>query len=245
MPDIFSRTRLLLGDEALSKLAHSHVIVFGVGGVGGYAAETLARSGVGAIDLVDDDEVSPTNINRQIIATTSVIGMQKVYVMAQRVRDINPDCVVVAHQCFYLPATASQFDFARYDYVVDAVDTVTAKLQLIAAAKAADTPIICSMGAANKLDPMAFRIADINQTSVCPLARIIRKEARKRGLGHFKVVYSTEPSREPQLPEDWKNEQRPGSSSRSLPGSVAWVPPAAGLLLAAEVVQDLIGKSDR
>lgn len=237
----FSRTRLLLGDEALRKLAASRVIVFGVGGVGGYAVEALARSGVGALDLVDDDEVSPTNINRQIIATQSTVGLQKVEVMAQRVRDINPSCKVIAHQCFYLPETAGEFDFSRYDYVVDAVDTITAKLHLIAASKKADVPIICSMGAANKLDPMAFRVSDINQTRVCPLARIIRKEARKRGLGHFKVVYSTEPALTPELPSNWKDEQREGSRARSLPGSVAWVPPAAGLLLASEVVKDLVG----
>ena len=240
MQDRFSRTRLLLGSDALGKLASSRVIVFGVGGVGGYAVEALARSGVGALDLVDDDEVSLTNINRQIIATSSTIGRQKVDVMAERVRDINPNCKVVAHRCFYLPETSNRFDFAHYDYVVDAVDTVTAKLKLISAAKEAGVPIICRMGAANKLDPTAFRVDDIYKTSICPLARIIRKEARKRGLGHFKVVYSTEPALTPMLPDNWRDEQREGSSSRSLPGSVAWVPPAAGFALASEVVRDLI-----
>lgn len=235
-----SRTSLLLGDDALEKLARARVIVFGVGGVGGYVVEVLARSGIGALDLVDDDKISASNINRQIVATTDVVGKQKVEVAAERMKRINPACKVTTHQCFYLPATADKFDFAQYDYVVDAVDTVTAKLQLIAAAKAAGTPIICCMGTANKFDPMAFRVADINKTSICPLARIIRKEARKRGLGHFKAVFSTEPALKPELPENWREELRPDSSSRSLPGSVAWVPPAAGLLLASEVVKDLI-----
>lgn len=240
MDDRFSRTQLLLGDEAMRKLANARVIVFGVGGVGGYVVEALARSGLGALDLVDDDTVSLTNINRQIIATESALGQSKVDAMARRVADINPTCKVTTHACFYLPSTADSFDFTRYDYVIDAVDTVTAKLSLIAAAKEAGVPIICSMGAANKLDPTAFRVDDISRTSICPLARIIRKEARKRGLGHFKVVYSTEPALTPSLPENWREEQREGSSARSLPGSVAWVPPAAGLALAAEVVKDLI-----
>lgn len=237
----FSRTQLLVGDQALDKLANASVIVFGIGGVGGYVVEALARCGIGALDLVDDDEVSLTNINRQIIATTSTIGRPKVEAMAERVTDINPTCTVTTHQCFYLPQTADRFDLAQYDYVVDAVDTVTAKLRIIQAAKEADVPVISSMGAANKLDPTAFRVADVDKTSICPLARIIRKEARQRGLGHFKVVFSTEPALKPDLPDGWQAEQRPGSSSRSLPGSIAFVPSAAGLVLAAEVVKDLIG----
>lgn len=245
MDDWLSRTRLLLSDEALDKLAQARVIVFGMGGVGGYVVEMLARSGIGTLDLVDDDEISESNVNRQIIATTSVIGRQKAEVMAERVRDINPSCNVVAHKCFYLPATADEFDFSQFDYVVDAVDTVTAKLQLITAAKDTGTPIICSMGAANRLDPMAFKVADITRTSVCPLSRIVRKEAQKRGLGHFKVVYSTEPVRKPHLATGEQFERRPGSSNRAVLGSVAWVPPAAGLLLASEVMKDLLADDRR
>ena len=237
----FSRTGMLLGAEAVERLAASHVIVFGIGGVGGFATEALARAGVGHLDLVDDDVVGITNLNRQVVGLTSTLGQPKAEVMAERVRDINPACVVTAHRCFYLPETADRFDLSTYDYVIDAVDTVTAKLHLIGRAKEADTPVISSMGAANKLDPTAFEVADINKTSVCPLARIIRKEARKRGLGHFKVVYSTEPAIKPQGQADLERELRPGSSNRSLPGSVSFVPPVAGLILAGEVVKDLVG----
>ena len=241
----FSRTSMLLGAEAMDRLAEAHVILFGVGGVGGFAAEALARAGVGHLDLVDDDVVGITNLNRQIVGLTSTLGLQKAEVMAERVRDINPSCEVTAHRCFYLPETAGRFDLSSYDYVIDAVDTVTAKLHLIGRAKEAGTPVISSMGAANKLDPTAFVVADISKTSVCPLARIIRKEARKRGLGHFKVVYSTEPAIEPQGKADLERELRPGSSNRSLPGSVSFVPPVAGLILAGEVVKDLAGIEER
>lgn len=241
----FSRTSMLLGAEAMDRLAEAHVILFGVGGVGGFAAEALARAGVGHLDLVDDDVVGITNLNRQIVGLTSTLGLQKAEVMAERVRDINPSCKVTAHRCFYLPETADRFDLSSYDYVIDAVDTVTAKLLLIGRAKEAGTPVISSMGAANKLDPTAFVVADISKTSVCPLARIIRKEARKRGLGHFKVVYSTEPAIEPQGEADLERELRPGSSNRSLPGSVSFVPPVAGLILAGEVVKDLAGIEER
>lgn len=241
MSERFSRTALLLGEDALNKLAEARVIVFGIGGVGGYAAEALARSGVGSLTLVDNDDISESNINRQIVALTSTVGMSKAQAMAARVADINPACRVSVHECFYLPQTADRFDLSAYDYVVDAVDTVTAKLQLIRAAKEAGTPIISSMGAANKLDPCAFRVDDIDKTSICPLARIIRKEARKRGLGHFKVVYSTEPALTPHLDEGWRDELPEGSTRRSLPGSVAFVPPVAGLILAGEVVKDLVG----
>lgn len=241
----FSRTGMLLGAEAMDRLAEAHVILFGVGGVGGFAAEALARTGVGHLDLVDDDVVGITNLNRQIVGLTSTLGLQKAEVMAERVRDINPSCEVTAHRCFYLPETADRFDLSSYDYVIDAVDTVTAKLHLIGRAKEAGTPVISSMGAANKLDPTAFVVADISKTSVCPLARIIRKEARKRGLGHFKVVYSTEPAIEPQGEADLERELRPGSSNRSLPGSVSFVPPVAGLILAGEVVKDLAGIEER
>lgn len=230
-------------------LEASRVAVFGLGGVGGYAAEALARSGVGSLDLIDHDCVSLTNINRQIIATTSTVGTPKVEVMAQRIADINPACRVTAHQCFYLPDTADTIDFADFDYVVDAVDTVTAKLLLIQRAHEAGVPIISSMGTANKLDPTALEVADIYDTSICPLAKIIRKECRKRGVEHLKVVYSKEPAQVPseQAQEAYRAEAltaqpaTPDTFGRSgIPGSTAFVPPAAGLILASEVVKDLI-----
>lgn len=246
----FSRTQLVLGPDAMTALDRAHVAVFGIGGVGGYCAEALARAGVGALDLIDDDLVCLTNVNRQIIATISSVGQYKVDVMAERIADINPLCRVTVHKCFYLPATADQFDFSKYDYVVDAVDTVTAKLQLIERAKESGTPIISCMGAANKIDPTAFEVADIYETSVCPLAKIIRKECRKRGIGHLKVVYSKEPSRRPYedasiscrmnciCPDE---AQRHCTDRRDIPGSVSFVPPVAGLILAGEVVKDLTG----
>ena len=249
MPERFSRTQLLLGPEAMNALANSRVIVFGLGGVGGYATEALARCGVGAIDIVDDDVVGVTNINRQIIATSSSLGRNKVDVMAERIRDINPDCRVTAHKCFYLPATADGFDFARYDYVLDAVDTITAKLQIIERARATDTPVISSMGTAYKLDPTAFEVADIYETSICPLARIIRKECRKRGIDRLKVVYSKEPPHErfggtrleDVLQEAGTTDDGGHRVGRAgIPASIAFVPPAAGLAMAAEVVKDLI-----
>lgn len=237
LSDAFSRTELLLGTDAMQRLAKASVIVFGVGGVGGFVVEALARSGVGRIDVVDDDEVAPSNVNRQILATAQTMGRPKVEVAAERIRSINPNCKAVAHRCFYLPQTADRFDLSTYDYVVDAVDTVTAKLHIIARAKAAGVPVISSMGAANKLDPCAFRVADIDKTSICPLARIIRKEARKRGLGHFKVVFSTE---EPVVRRGLDSEPGDPHPRRSgTPGSVAFVPSVAGLILAGEVVRDL------
>lgn len=250
MSERFSRTQLLLGQEAMRRLATSRVIVFGIGGVGGYATEALARSGIGAIDVVDDDVVGITNLNRQIIATESTLGKAKVEVAAARIHDINPACRVTQHKCFFLPATAERFDFSSYDYVLDAVDTITAKLQLIEQAHVASTPIISCMGAANKLDPTAFEVADIYDTSICPLAKVIRKECRKRGIEHLKVVYSKEPVHErfggTQL-EDVRREEgttddgghRVGRAG--IPGSVSFVPPTAGLAMAAEVVKDLAG----
>ena len=250
MPDRFSRTQLLLGDDAMGKLAHSHVAVFGIGGVGGYATEALARCGVGAIDVVDDDAVGITNINRQVIAADSTLGRAKADVMAERIRDINPHCKVTPIKCFYLPATADQFDFSQYDYVLDAVDTVTAKLQLIERAHEAGTPIISSMGTAYKLDPTAFEVADIYETSICPLARIIRKECRKRGIGHLKVVYSKEEPHERFGGTQLADVQREAGTTddgghrvgrAGIPASIAFVPPAAGLAMASEVVKDLTG----
>lgn len=239
MPERFTRTQMLLGAQAMEALAASRVIVFGIGGVGGAAAEALARSGVGAIDLVDHDDISITNINRQIAATTSVVGKPKAQVMAERIADINPGCTVTVHPFIYLRDTADHIDLASYDYIVDAVDTVTAKLLIIERAQAAGTPVISSMGTANKLDPTRFEVADIYSTSVCPLAKIIRKEARKRGLAGFKVVYSREEALVPQL--DGDDPERP-AGRRSTPGSVSFVPPVAGCILAAEVVKDLIAE---
>lgn len=240
MEDIFARTRLLLGDEGLARLAASRVAVFGVGGVGGFAVEALARSGVGALDLVDSDTVDSTNLNRQIIATLPVVGRPKVEVAAERVASINPACTVQAHRCFFLPETTGIFDFAAYDYVIDAVDTVSAKIALVEAARAAGIPIISSMGAGNKLDPTAFRVADIFETSVDPLARVMRRELRRRGIDGLKVVYSTESPRPPAAtPEAVKDGSRPA------PGSVAFVPSVAGLILGGEVVRDLAGAVEK
>ncbi|MCR2028506.1 tRNA threonylcarbamoyladenosine dehydratase [Adlercreutzia muris] len=240
MEDIFARTRLLLGDEGLARLAASRVAVFGVGGVGGFAVEALARSGVGALDLVDSDTVDSTNLNRQIIATLPAVGRPKVEVAAERVASINPACTVRAHRCFFLPETTGIFDFAAYDYVIDAVDTVSAKIALVEAARAAGIPIISSMGAGNKLDPTAFRVADIFETSVDPLARVMRRELRRRGIDGLKVVYSTESPRPPAAtPEAVKDGSRPA------PGSVAFVPSVAGLILGGEVVRDLAGAVEK
>lgn len=240
MEDIFARTRLLLGDEGLARLAASRVAVFGVGGVGGFAVEALARSGVGALDLVDSDTVESTNLNRQIIATLPAVGRPKVEVAAERVASINPACTVRAHRCFFLPETTGIFDFAAYDYVIDAVDTVSAKIVLVEAARAAGIPIISSMGAGNKLDPTAFRVADIFETSVDPLARVMRRELRRRGIDGLKVVYSTESPRPPAAtPEAVKDGSRPA------PGSVAFVPSVAGLILGGEVVRDLAGAVEK
>lgn len=241
MPDPFMRTELLLGAPAMEQLARARVAVFGLGGVGGAAVEALSRSRVGALDLIDNDQVEPSNINRQFVAATSTVGKDKVAVMAARVHDINLSCRVTTHRCFYLPDTADQFDFRDYDYVVDAVDTVTAKLQLIMRATACGTPIISCMGTGNKLDPTAFRVADISETSVCPLAKIIRKELRKRGIEHLKVVYSTEPPIPANALGLTPNSDNPPTDHgrRSIPGSVAFVPPVAGMILAGEVVRDL------
>ena len=236
MREEFVRTAMLLGEEAIEKLRKARVAVFGVGGVGGYTVEALARCGVGALDLIDSDTVSRSNINRQILATCSTVGMLKVDAAKTRVLDINPDCMVTTYPIFYLPETAEQFDFTQYDYIVDCIDTVTGKLQLVERAVAAGTPIICSMGTGNKLDPSAFRVADIAKTSMCPLARIMRKELKKRGIGHIKVVYSQEEALTPAVDE----EELKRTGKRQIPGSVAFVPGAAGLVLAGAVVKDLI-----
>lgn len=225
----FSRSALLLGPDALDRLAAARVAVFGVGGVGGYAAEALGRGGVGAIDLVDSDTVAESNLNRQIVALRSTIGQSKVEVMRQRLLDISPRCAIVCHNVFFGPETADRFDFAQYDYVVDAIDTVSAKLLLIERCRAAGTPVVSCMGAGNKFDPTAFEVADIYETSVCPLARVMRHELRKRGIPSLRVVYSKEP---PAMP----------SASAAQPiGSVSFVPGVAGLILAGEVVKGIAG----
>lgn len=238
MADQYSRTRLLLGEEGIDKLRSARVILFGLGGVGGYAAEALARAGIGCIDLVDDDTVSLTNLNRQLLATHSSIGQYKVDVAAQRIKDIDPSIEVRTFRTFYLPETAEQFDFSQYDYVLDAIDTVTGKLALIAQAKAAGTKVISCMGTGNKLDATGFKVADISKTSGCALARIMRKECGKRGIKGVKVVYSEELPIEPM--EIGETEpQREGSSRRSTPGSTPFVPGVAGLIMAGEVIKEL------
>lgn len=244
----FSRTELLFGREAMERLAAARVAVFGIGGVGGYTVEALARSGVGALDLIDDDRICLTNINRQLLATRNSVGKYKVDEAEQRILSINPKCVVTTYKTFYLPSTEGEFDFTQYDYIVDAIDTVSGKLALIVNAQAAGTPIISSMGAGNKLDPTAFRVADIYKTSVDPLARVIRRECRKRGIDHLKVVYSQEQAIRPI--EDMEISCRnhcicpPGTARkctdrRDIPGSTAFVPSVVGLIAAGEVIKDL------
>ena len=242
MENQFSRTELLFGKKAMEKFAGSRVAVFGIGGVGGYTTEALVRSGIGEIDLIDSDRVSLTNLNRQIIALRSTVGKYKVDIMQERIMDINPDIKVHVHKCFYLPETKDQFDFSKYDYVVDAVDTVTAKIQLVMEAKEAGVPIISSMGAGNKLDPAAFQVADIYKTSVCPLAKVMRRELKSRGIKKLKVVYSQElPIKpNPEAISAYQAEETPEESrKRSIPGSAAFVPSVAGLIIAGEVLKDL------
>lgn len=244
----FSRTELLLGKEAMEVLSRSRVAVFGIGGVGGYTVEALARSGVGAIDLIDDDKVCLTNLNRQLIATRKTIGKYKVEAMRDRILEINPEAKVNVHQCFFLPETKEEFDFSGYSYVVDAVDTVTAKIELVLCAQAAGVPIISSMGAGNKLNPAEFQVADIYKTSVCPLAKVMRRELKKRNVKHLKVVYSQEKPLQPI--EDMAiscrtncicppGAQRKCTERRAIPGSNAFVPPVVGLIIASEVIKDL------
>ncbi len=257
MRTAWERTAYLLGEEALETLSKKHVAIFGVGGVGGYVTEALGRCGIGRFTLVDNDTVSESNINRQIIATYDTIGRQKTEVMAERLRSVNPEVTVEVRNCFFLPETAKEFDFSAYDYVVDAVDTVTAKLELIACAKAAHVPVISSMGTGNKLDPSRFEIADISKTSVCPLAKVMRKELKQRGITGVKVLYSKEEPIKPSYPEvvsengngnrdkdingnNGKSANQGAKRAKAVPGSIAFVPSAAGLRIAAEVVKDLL-----
>lgn len=249
MLNAFSRTELLLGKEAMEKLAASRVAVFGIGGVGGYVVEALVRSGIGAVDLIDDDKVCLTNINRQIYATRKTLGQYKVDVASERIRDINPNVIVRTYKTFYTPETAAEFDFHAYDYVVDAIDTVTGKIGLVMQAAEAHTPIISSMGAGNKMDPSAFEVADIYKTSVCPLARVMRYELKRRGIQKLKVVYSKEKPLTPIADIEGScaancicppGTARTCAQRRQIPGSNSFVPSAAGLILAGEVIKDLI-----
>lgn len=246
----FSRTQLLYGEEAMQRLSSLRVAVFGIGGVGGYTVEALARSGIGALDLIDDDKVCLTNINRQILATRKTVGKYKVDVAAERVHEINPDCEVRTYKTFFLPDTQDMFDFTDYDYVVDAIDTVTGKLAIIEKAKTAKTPVISSMGAGNKINASMFEVADIYQTSICPLAKVMRRECKKRGIESLKVVYSKEKPIRPL--EDMSISCRkhcicpPGTvrkctERRDIPGSTAFVPSVVGLIIAGEVINDLVG----
>lgn len=237
MTDQFSRTRLLFDRPAMQKLANARVAVFGIGGVGGYVVEALARIGIGTLDLIDNDRVCLSNLNRQIIATHKTIGQYKVDAAAERVAEINPQCVVHKHKVFYLPETQNQFDFSQYDYVVDCIDTVAGKISLVLAAEEAGTPIISAMGAGNKVNPAMFAVADIYQTSICPLAHVMRKELRKRGIKKLKVVYSQEKPLKP-LPEADVAHQE-NSGKRTTPGSTSFVPPVVGLIIAGEVIKDL------
>lgn len=242
MQNQFSRTELLLGKDGMERLRRARVAVFGVGGVGGYTVEALARSGIGTLELIDNDRVCQTNINRQILATRRTVGQFKVDAARERILDINPDANVYTHKTFFTPQTAAQFDFSQYDYVVDAIDTMAGKLELAQRAQKAGVPIISSMGAGNKMDPSAFQVADIYDTSVCPLARIMRRELRRRGIERLKVVYSREPPMTPaggaDSPPDGAGE---GSRRRQTPGSNAFVPAVAGLIIAGEVIRDLTG----
>ena len=246
----FSRSALLFGEDGMEKLKNARVAVFGVGGVGGYVVEALARSGVGTLDIIDDDKVCLTNINRQIIATRKTVGKYKVDVMKERILDINPKAVVNTYQCFFMPDNAADFSFDQYDYVVDAIDTVTAKIELVMQAQKAGTKIICSMGAGNKMNPAMFEVTDVYKTSVCPLAKVMRKELKARGVKKLKVVYSKEPALKPK--EDMASSCKTGcicppgaerkcTNRRSIPGSNAFVPATVGLIIASEVVKDIIG----
>ena len=240
--DAYSRTRLLLGQDGMEKLKNAHIAVFGLGGVGGYVVEALARCGVGTLELIDHDTVSLSNINRQILATRETVGMEKSEAARLRVQAIDPEIKVIAWHQFFGPDTKAEFDFSQYTYVVDAIDTVTGKLALVQAAREENVPILCCLGTGNKLDPTAFRIGDIYETSVCPLARIMRKECRRRGIEKLKVLYSLEEPIKPDIdPEDPILQEMP-EGRNALPGSVSFVPAAAGLIIAGQVIRDIVGK---
>lgn len=237
----FSRSELIFGHDNMEKIFSSRVAVFGIGGVGGHVVEALARTGVGTLDIIDNDTVAESNINRQVVATHSTVGRYKVDVARERILDINPNAVVNAYRTFYLPENASEFDFTMYDYVVDAIDTVTGKLMLISQAMEAGVPVISSMGAGNKVDPTAFRVADISETSVCPLAKVMRRELKKRGIDHLKVVYSTEKPRKPLADDKTIAGEKIKANRDCPPGSNAFVPSVVGLIIAGEVIKDITG----
>ena len=237
MTDRFSRTAMLLGSDAMEKLSKAHVAIFGLGGVGGYIAEALARSGVGALDLIDSDTVSITNLNRQILALEDTVGMLKTDAAKNRIMQINPQCIVKTYSVFYMPENSSEFDFTKYDYIADAIDTVTAKIELVVNAQSCGTPIISSMGTGNKLNPAELEVADIYSTSVCPLARVMRYELKRRGIKKLKVVYSKE---KPLAPISGICSEEGGE--RNIPGSTAFVPAAAGMIIASEIVKDICAK---
>lgn len=239
MQEQFSRIEILLGAEAMARLQNARVAVFGIGGVGGHTVEALARSGVGTLDIIDNDTVAVSNLNRQIIATHKTLGQYKVDAAKERLLEINPDMTVNTYQCFYLPETADQFDFTQYDYIVDAIDTVAGKINLVEQAKAAGVPIISSMGAGNKLDPTAFRVTDIYKTNVCPLAKVMRRELKKRGIKKLKVVYSEEQPIAAKNDLGEKERVESGLKKRYIPGSTAFVPSVVGLIIAGEVIKDL------
>ena len=232
MNEQFSRTARMLGENSIKRLSHCRVAVFGIGGVGGHAVEALARAGIGAIDIIDSDTVNISNINRQAVAAHSTVGRPKVDVMCDRIKDINPDCTVTQHQCFYLPETAESFDFTKFNYILDCVDTVAAKIDIICRAKDSGVPVISAMGAGNKLDPTAFRVADIFETKVCPLARIMRTNLKKKGIKSLKVVYSEE--------KPIESTEKDPETGRSIPASVPFVPPVVGLIMAGEVIKDIL-----
>jgi tRNA A37 threonylcarbamoyladenosine dehydratase len=242
IPLEFSRTQLLIGCEGIHKLQNAAVAVFGLGGVGSFVVEALARAGVGTLSICDNDKIAPSNINRQLIALHSTLGMQKADAVEARIHDINPNCKVEKHLCFYTPENADEFDLSRYDYIVDAVDMVTAKLELAVRATKAGVPMISSMGAGNKMDPTKFEVADISETSVCPLARVMRRELRARGVEHLKVVYSKEPPLRPRQEEtSGQPKEAQSFARRATPGSVPFVPSVAGLIIAGEVIKDITG----
>ena len=243
MKELFVRTQLTFGSENMKKLADSRVIVFGIGGVGSYVVEALVRSGLGSIDIVDKDTVDISNINRQLYALTSTVGRYKVDVAEERIHDINPDCKVIKYRTFFLPETADEFDFSKYDYIVDCIDTVKGKIEIVMKANAVKKPVICSMGAGNKIDPTKFQVSDIYKTSVCPLARVMRNELKKRGIKKLKCVYSTESVIQPKIDGDFPAELKDEfeKSKKPVPGSNAFTPSVAGLIIAGEVIKDLTG----
>ncbi|MDD3360705.1 MAG: tRNA threonylcarbamoyladenosine dehydratase [Hespellia sp.] len=236
----FSRTEILLGEDAMTKLASSRIAIFGIGGVGGHTAEALARCGIGEFDLIDNDDVSLTNVNRQIIATMDTVGRDKVDVMRERILSINREAVIHTHKCFYLPETKDEFHFADYDYIVDAIDTVTGKIALVMQAQEAGTPIISSMGMGNKLNPTEIEVADIYQTSICPLARVMRRELKARGVKKLKVVFTKEKPITPIQKTAKEVKDAEGITKRSVPGSTSFVPSVAGLIMASEIVKDIV-----